>query len=96
MQVILKSHVVSAALQHFNMKSVDDDLPPQILGDLTQAPVHQHKAVFIWIIQKFTQSNVQLPNNPGNEDAEIDGVFKYAQEVLTLFLLHAEFEDAIK
>ena len=62
------------------MKSVDDDLPPQVLGDITQAPLRQQKAVFNRIVQKIIESVVKLPNNPGTECAEIenDGVYKYA------------------
>ena len=98
MQVILKCHVVSAALQYFNMPSVDDDLPPQVLGDITQAPLCQRRGIFNQIVCKVIESVVQLPNNPGTECAviESDGVYKYAQEVMTLILLHAEFEDSIK
>ena len=42
---------------------------------------------------------VCLPNNPGEGtivDDQPDGVFCYAQEVLTYGILYAEFEDAIK
>ena len=81
MQVSLKSHVVSAALQYFNMQSVDDALPPQVLGDITQAPLCQRRGIFNQIVCKVIESVVQLPNNPGTEYAEIksDGVYKYAQ-----------------
>jgi hypothetical protein len=81
------------------MESVDDDLPPQVVGDVTQGPIHHRKIMFNRIVHKVIKTMVQLPNNPGTPitaDNEKDGVFNYAQEVLTFSLLHAEFEDAIK
>ena len=81
------------------MNSVDDDLPPQVIGDIVQSSKHQRKNVFQSIVQKIIQNIVQLPQNPGNTtkaDEHSDGIFNYAQEVLTYSLLFAEFNDAIK
>ena len=97
--MILKGRVTAAALQYFNMQTVNDDLPPQVVSDLAQAPTHQRKTTFNRIVHKVIESVVELPNNPGTQTAansESDGVFSYAQSVLTFSLLHAEFEDAIK
>ena len=99
LQVILKGHVIAAALHYFKMKSVDDDLPPQVIGDLKQLRVCQRKDYFNKIVENVIKDVVKLPNNPGTKseaDDKPDGVFKYAQEVLTYTLLYAELEDAIK
>ena len=62
------------------------------------SPVGECKAVFHTLVKKILQGLVKLPDNPGTEysDANQDGIFKYASEVLTYSLLHAEFNDAIR
>ena len=99
MQVILRGHVAAVTLHYFSMQSVDDNLPAQVIGDLVQAPVCQRKYFFNRIVHKIIESVIRLPDHPGMQtapDSESDGIFQYAQEVLTLSLLHAEFVDAIK
>ena len=82
------------------MKDITDDLPPQVIGDIKQAMTKKcQQFCFNQIIRKMLEQFVKLPNNPGNVtivDDRPDGVFHYAQEVLTYSLLYAEFEDAIK
>lgn len=99
MQIVLKGHIVAAALHHFGMKTVDDDLPPQVISDLKQTSTKNRQSCFNRIVQKILEKFVQLPSNPGENisiDDHPDGVFCYAQEVLTYGLLYSEFEDAIK
>lgn len=72
------------------MKSVDDDLPPQVIGELTQLSTNQRKICFNRIVRNVIESMVQFPNNPGTTNAaddQQDGVFNYAREVLTYTLL---------
>ena len=98
-QVVLKGHITAAALHYFNMKSVDDHLPPQVIGDLKQSSKQQRKIYFNRIVRNIIESVVRLPNNPGYKtaaDDQRDGVLNYAREVLTYSLLLAEFDDAIK
>lgn len=71
--VILKGHIIAAALYYFNMKSVDDDLPPQVIGDLKQLTVSQRKVYFNQIVQKVIGTKTSADDKP-------DGVFKYAQD----------------
>ena len=46
LQVITKGHVVAAALHYLGMESIDADLPPQVSGDLIQAPLSQRQSYF--------------------------------------------------
>ena len=96
---MLKGHIVAASLHHFGMASVDDDLPPQVVSDLKQSQTQNLPNRFNHIMREILEKVVKLPNNPGNRvfvEGQPDGVFYYAQEVLTYGLLYAEFEDAIK
>lgn len=97
--MILKGHVISAALEYFKMRDVDDELPPQVIGDLKQTSVKNRPHVFREIVSKVLKRVIQLPHNPGSTttlNEQTDGIFCYAQEVLTYGLLYTEFEDAIK
>ena len=90
--------MVAALMDCFNMKSMEDNLPQQILSSLKQAPMEERKVIFHKLVQKILHNLVKLPENPGSKasDDNQDGVFKYACEVLTYGLLHAEFNDAIR
>ena len=97
-QILLKGHIVAAALQHFNKRSIEDNLPSQVTSDLKQASKNQRKVHFQSIVLQVIGNLVKLPQNPGSQppDDQQDGVFNYAREVLTYSLLHAEFNDAIR
>ena len=56
LHVITKDHVVAAALHYLGMENI---LPPQVYGDLIQAPLSQQQSYF----KRFKV--VMLPNNPG-------------------------------
>ena len=91
--------MTAAALTYFKMKTVDDELPPQVIGDLTQLSMQKRKICFNRIVQNVLALVVKLPDNPGTtlvSSDEQDGVFNYAREVLTYTLLHAEFLEAIR
>ena len=100
MQIVLKGHIVAAALHAFNMEDVDDELPPHILSDLKQSSTQNCQQHYNQIVRNVLEKVVRLPNNPGSavllSEEQPDGVFYYAQEVLTYGLLYAEFEDAIR
>lgn len=95
----MKGHIVAAALHHFGMDSVDDNLPPQIISDLKQSSTQNRQSCFNRIIHSMLNKFVYLPNNPGERTPvanQPDGIFSYAQEVLTYGLMYLEFEDSIK
>ena len=57
----------------------------------------ERKAIFHTLVRKILEGLVKLPEIPGSEssDDDQDGIFKYASQVLTYSLLHAEFSDGI-
>ena len=97
LQVTLKGHVVAAFMNHYNMKTMDDNFPQHILCSLMQATMAERKVHFHKLVHKILQNVVRLPENPGSlaSHDHQDGVFNYACELLTYCLLHAEFNDAI-
>lgn len=97
LEVVLSGHVISATLSYFGMKSIDDtpnsDLIPAHLQ--AQSPETKHAVLFYHIgriVDKFV--NVCTDHDEARESQ--DGVYRYAVQVLSLGLLHAEFVDAIR
>lgn len=76
-QVILKGHITAAALHYFNMTSVDDELPPQVVGNLKQSSKDMHKVCFNRSVWKIWYNLT----NPGITSAAEDGVLNYVWEV---------------
>lgn len=87
---------MAAAMEHFGMKSLDDQ-PVAIIQMLKKA---DKQAKFQEVVLDVLRKNVNLPIRPAAVKAKKntcdDGVNAYAQELLTLTLIWAEFEDAIR
>ena len=93
----MEGHIIAATLKHFEMESQESDIPVPLAHSLRSS---NGKSVFHKRITDMLKGLINLPIRPGKKTAErvsdIDGVHAYACEVLTLSLLCAEFEDAIK
>ena len=83
-------------MTHLKMKKIDESVPE--LLSIKQAPVGERKAIFHTLVRKILEGLVKLPEVPGLESShdDQDGIFKYASQVLTYSLLHAEFSDAVR
>ena len=81
------------------MKSVEENLPQNILRDLTQVPRQNCQQSYNRIVHNVLKELVRLPSNPDSApqtEERSDGVLCYTEEVITYGLLYAEFDDAIK
>ena len=96
-QIVMEGHIISATLKHFKMENCESDLPVTLTRDLKSS---EGESAFHKHILNMLTGLVNLPIRPGKDSVDrgsrADGVFAYASEVLTLSLLNAEFEDAIK
>ena len=91
----MEGHIIVAFMEHYGMVSLDDT-PTAIMETLEKAVNKQAK--FQELILEVIKSHIQLPIRPtsSKKAAGDDGVLAYAEEVLTMTFLWAEFEDAIK
>jgi len=89
--------VPSPPVEYFEMKSLDDQ-PVEIIQMLKKADNKQAK--FHEVDLDILKKNVNLPIRPATikakENVCDDGVNAYTQELLTLNLIWAKFEDAIR
>ena len=96
-QIVMKGHIIAATLKHFKMENCESDLPATLTCELQSS---EGRSAFHKHILNMLIGLINLPIRPGKETGDhgscADGVFAYASEVLTLSLLNAEFEDAIK
>ena len=96
-QIVMEGHIIAATLKHFKMENCESDLPATLTCELQSS---EGRSAFHKHILNMLIGLINLPIRPGKETGDhgscADGVFAYASEVLTLSLLNAEFEDAIK
>ena len=97
MQVVLEGHIVAAAMEYFGIESPDDQ-PSTAIEILKKEGDKQAK--FQEMVLDMVRKSVNLPTWPTavkpRKNSLKDGVNAYAQEVLTLTLVWAQFEDAIR
>ena len=55
LQVTLKGHVVAAFMNHYNMKTMDDNFPQHILCSLMQATMAERKVHFHKLVHNILQ-----------------------------------------
>lgn len=95
---VTDAHILTAAMTFFNMSSLDDRPSnthfPEGFNDLTSL---EKRKVLMLALKELTKKfvNVSLMNKK-DEEQQMDGVYEYASETLSLGLLYAEFNDAIK
>ena len=93
--MVLEGHIVAVAMEYFRTESPDDQ-PSTVIEILKKERNKQAK--FQEMVLGMVKKNVNLPTKPTAvkpKNTLKDGVNAYAQEVLTLTLIWAEFEDAI-
>ena len=97
-RIVTLGHVIAAALTHFKMSTQNDDPKSELLKALKVSRSEEerkqlfHKAVADMLKKNLLLSTLDSPNTSESTDK----VQTYAQETLSLGLLLAEFEDAIK
>lgn len=100
LEVVLAGHVIAAAMAYFEMQQLGDKPNPEMIPHDTESLTEDEKKKILFdsvdnIVAQFT--NIDLPDNTHKQTAAgIDGVKEYAKEFLSLALLHAEFQDAIR
>ena len=86
------------------MQSIDDEPDPTIVpSDLKFKDKNKKEEVLSQVTKKIVDGFINLsilskaPHSTcKRSDRNVDGVLKYAQELLTLSLLYAEFHDSIR
>ena len=93
--MVIEGHIIAASLQHFKLTSLAD-VPDSAM--LQKLKVTKDKAnVFHKIIVEMLSGYIKLPIAPESTSSQSDdGILAYAQEILSLGLLWAEFQDAIR
>ena len=96
---ILDGHILSAAMEVFKMDSLDGepcvDFFPQ---DVFELDTEQKKDILATAVRKIVDKfvNMCIVHDKDEKRKEVDGVYEYACEMLTLGLLWLEFTDCIR
>ena len=106
LHVVTISHIIAACMEVLGMKSLEDQPDPTIVpSDLKSKDKKEKEKVLAHVTEKIVDCFVNLstlqkapPAQSGSKrsDRNVDGVFEYGRELLTLSLLYAEFHDAIR
>jgi hypothetical protein len=96
LNVVLKSHIIVAAMKHFRLCTLQD-CPDQtfIPEDILLHTDEEKWQILSSEIEGIIDKHVDFSLLSTNKTSNIDGVLNYARHVLSLGLLHAEFDDAI-
>ena len=97
MDLICKGHILAAAMTILGIKG-REDMPSSLPAALSYKSSSQKQAILESITQQVVEKfvNVDPFRSSGLGSEDIDGVYEYAKEVLSLCLLHTEFQDAIR
>ena len=97
MDLICKGHILAAAMTILGIKG-PEDMPSSLPAALSYKSSSQKQAILESITQQVVEKfvNVDPFRSSGLGSNDIDGVYEYAREVLSLCLLHTEFQDAIR
>lgn len=93
--MVLEGHVLSAALEHFGQESLSD---PILSESLKRMPPKLRTAAFEDLAAKIIEPHLVAwwcEWHHTKINASSDGMRTYAQSLLSLLLLWAEFEDAV-
>ena len=95
LQVVMEGHIIAGFLQHFKLRSLADVPDSSMLQKLTVSK--DQASVFHKMITEMLSEHIKLPIAPESKSSQSeDGILAYAQEILSLSLLWAEFQDAIR
>lgn len=98
-RAVLHGHIISAAMEVFKMDSPDGtpcvDFLPQ---DVSELDTEKKKDILATAVHKIVDKFVDMFNVHDKDEKrrEVDGVYEYACEMLTLGLLWLEFSDSIQ
>lgn len=97
MDLILKSHVLSATMTVLGIKDLDA-IPSFLPGNLSCESSSKKKDILDSIVRKVVDKfvNIELFSGSNQKAQDIDEVLEYAKETLSLSLFHEEFQDAIR
>ena len=90
----MEGHILAAFLQHFAFTSLSDAHGLEFLKDSFSKQAMFQQMV-VEVLREHVHLGTRVQSHP-HSDSATDGVLSYAKEVLSLLLLWAEFEDAIK
>ena len=96
--VVVETHILAAAMSQFKMSSLQDE-PEGILfsDDCCKLELKQRKNIALLEVGNIIDEYVDVSfGQDGKKAEDVDHVFSYAHEVLTLGLLYLEFVDAIR
>lgn len=97
LRVVMEGHIVTAALNHFRIESVHDLLADSMLFEsLTKVPRKDRPAAFEALAAKIINPYIDFFSPFPSSDCPRDGIKAYAKSLLSLSLLWAEFEDAMR
>lgn len=97
---VVEVHILSAFMTAFGMSSLDDTPSDDIFTEVTaEADSLTRRQILINAIQKVLEKHLEFSiSGEGNTDerGHNDHVLSYARDVLSLGLLHMEFQDGIR
>lgn len=97
LQMIVESHILTAAMEFFGMETLQDDPSPHILPPSLNTHTKEEKNDILLSLCKALLSdhvNMSMFNVSNAEDD--DKILAYANELLSLGLLYTEFVDSIR
>ena len=97
MDLVLTGHILSATMAMLNIKEIDE-FPSCLSTNLEQESFSTKKSTLNTIVHEVVDRfvNIELYSSHSQENAQIDEVYEYARETLSLLLLRGEFQDAIR
>ena len=96
LNLILKGHVLTATmkvLEIHNLDTISSVLPENVSCESFSKKKAILESVSKEVVEKFI--NIELFSDSHHSTQDTDEVYEYARDVLTLSLLHEEFQDAI-
>ena len=97
-QLIVRSHIVVAALEKLQMSSIDTTPSEDVLNtpqELWMLPLSQRKQVLNTVCLDIIDSVVEFSFNNHTSQCD-DQVFSYAQQIISLGCFYLEFCDGVK
>lgn len=104
LEVVTVAHIIAACMEILGMKSLDDEPDPSIVpSDLKFRDKKKKEEILTQVTEKIMARFINLSilkktpqSGRKRSDRSVDGILEYAQELLTLALLYAEFHDSIR
>lgn len=93
-EIVFAAHAISAVMVHFDMESVNDTIK-SMPADISTCDPKTKCDILHSALKNIIRNHVNLTLD-GTQLEGTDKVLSYAQQVFTLGLLHAEYQDAIR